>query len=384
MTRLTGDAAPHWVALASGDVALIGAVRDAMAAAGVAVRVVGVQAADASDGSASSGPAPDSLLTLWGGDWVTDGNPCAPGDDDVLLLREGRGAGQDQAALWAAAAQLGLAHVAVLPPGLTWLVEHVVRACEPRGRASTVIGVRGCSPGVGATSLSIALALACARRGWQPLLIEALPAGAIHQLMRLDARDGRTWRHFLGAEGSLLAADTGSLPTALGVTVLGWPVGDPGFHSDVKALPLVLRAASKAHRVVIVDCGSLRGAGAAGPTSALPTSTRWVILAANTVRGVRDAAAVSAVGRALRPGPSPGPSLGASQEHAVVVRDVGGTLPSPLVAKALGSSAAFPLRHDRRLPAEEDMGRIPGSRRRSTIRRCAERVLAHSLGTDAR
>ncbi|HVF06855.1 MAG TPA: septum site-determining protein Ssd [Frankiaceae bacterium] len=181
------------------------------------------------------------------GDAVAAGLPRRPG----LVVA---GTPSDQPDVWRHAVNLGAEHVVFLPEAEPWLLDRLADAvADPaaRGRVTAVIGARG---GAGATSFSVALALASARAGKRTLLVDADPFGGGIDLA-LGAEDvaGPRWDAFAESPhpvgGEALAS---SLPRCGEVTVLAWPRGASPVIPAARVESMLV-AARRAAQLVVVD-----------------------------------------------------------------------------------------------------------------------------------
>ncbi|HEX8001846.1 MAG TPA: septum site-determining protein Ssd [Mycobacteriales bacterium] len=154
--------------------------------------------------------------------------------------------------IWRQAVSLGAEHVTFLPDAEHWLAERFADAsCPRRGVVISVTGARG---GAGATSFSVALALAAARLGKRTMLVDLDPyGGGIDLLFGAEAAEGPRWGDFVGAappaSGEALA---NALPRCGEVTVLSWSRdGFPEVPSTT--VGSLLSAARRGADVVVVD-----------------------------------------------------------------------------------------------------------------------------------
>jgi secretion/DNA translocation related CpaE-like protein len=348
------------VVLLSTDPAIVAAVGDAAAAAGVAL-----EDHDAWPG-ARSGPRPVAVLVGWDAapDLMERGVPTAA---PVLLV------GPDEAAaqLWRSAGGVGAVGAVPLPSASAWLVQWLLEQVGPQGDAGAgvVAAVFGACGGAGASTLAAAVAVHACRAGAKTLLVDADPGPAGVELLLADTGPHwpdaalATWRRFAGSRGSLSPDLLAALPSLDGVACLGWgglaPPEDPQGPLWRGALASVCAAASAVHRLVLLDCGADRSVAAALPAAVVP-----VLVVPGSVRGlVHGRVAVAELREAF------------PAEPVVVLRDAGGSRTPRGCEEELGRSGLW-WDLDPHLAHDEEVGRPPGTRRRSPTARVSRAVLA--------
>ena len=119
----------------------------------------------------------------------------------------------------------------------------------------TVVGVVGGRGGAGASTLSVALGLAAARRDAAVMLVEADPlGGGLDLMLGLEHAEGLRWPDLAASRGRV---STSSLVSAVAVasTVSGFCRGRATTSSTwlLTRCPSVLSAAARAHDLVVVD-----------------------------------------------------------------------------------------------------------------------------------
>lgn len=175
-------------------------------------------------------------------------------DGELILV----GLSGEDAVVWETAARLNASQVAVLPDAAGWLVERfaALRSGGPRGY---VLGVMGCSGGVGASSLSCWLALAGARSGRTSLLIDGDCTGGGLDLALAESLAGIRWGD-LGEVNGVLNPDqlVDALPVVRGVSVLSMG-GVPAVEAEIlgsSAVKSVLDAVRSGFDLTIADLPS--------------------------------------------------------------------------------------------------------------------------------
>ena len=112
----------------------------------------------------------------------------------------------DDASIWRRAVEVGAEHVVFLPDAEPWLVSSLADAAEGvvgSGRLVAVLGGRG---GAGATTLTVALALAAVRRGCRALLVDGDPlGGGIDLVLGGEQATGLRWPDLGDTQGRMPA-----------------------------------------------------------------------------------------------------------------------------------------------------------------------------------
>lgn len=280
-----------------------------------------------------------------------------PRRPDVVVL------GHPQAPDWRPAFELG-ADAVVEPPGAPgWLAERVRRAGEalPSGR---VVGVLGCRGGAGASVFCVALAMAAARAGQSPYLIDLDPLGCgLGVVLGQDSATGLTWDSISAGVGRIPALSLqATVGQVHGISLLGW--GDEQV-TDLAAgvAGSVVDAARLATAVTVVDLARLTS----GPQQeALARCDRALMIVPADVRSVRAATRMTrsqglSMCELVVRGPNPG---------GLVAEDVGEAVGLPVLA-AIGAERDL----DRRL----ERGEPPGARARSPLGRAGTGILTQVL-----
>ena len=285
-------------------------------------------------------PAP---LVVVGSDAAPDAVACGlPRRRGLLLV----GLGLDDPEVWRHAVALGAEHVLFFPDAEKWLVERLSDAVgdtATRGRVVAVVGARG---GAGATSFAVALALAAARAGRRPMLVDADPyGGGIDLALGAEDVPGPRWDEVASAPPPTGEALAARLPRCGEVTVLAWPrtgatiIPTAGVES-------VLVTARRAADLVVVDLA------------------RSFDPACRAVLGMTDVAFVvcPAEVRACAAGRRVAETVGMYVEDVrVVARGPAPTdLDGAVVAEALGLPLAGWLKEEPGLAVAFDEGRPPG------------------------
>ncbi len=160
----------------------------------------------------------------------------------------------DDAAPWRVAVELGADHVAQLPQAEPWLADRLSEG-DVAVRAPVVAVVGGCG-GAGASTLAAALAIAAARAGQQPLLIDLDPIGAgLDVLLGGDDVLGAHWEDLGDARGRVDGAALRSvLPSPASVPVITWRRDQPTTNSpSAPVFAAVLEAGQRASDLVVID-----------------------------------------------------------------------------------------------------------------------------------
>lgn len=183
---------------------------------------------------------------LVGGDVADElSRAVLPRRDHVVVLDH------DPPSRWRTALALGA--VAVCDPQDEGrVIELLSAALDGRGEAC-VVSVVGGVGGAGASTMSVALGLAAARRGLRPLVLDADPlGGGLDLVLGAERDDGLRWDDLGSTQGRI---DAGSLidvlPSRAGVSTLAWRTDSP---RDVPASwAEMLAAAVRGFDLVAVD-----------------------------------------------------------------------------------------------------------------------------------
>lgn len=231
-----------------------------------------------------------------------------------------------------------------------------------------VIGVLGASGGVGASTLSVALAVSAARepgvvRGPVVAVDGLLTGGGLDVTACVEHLPGLRWPDLAGARGEVAGADLlAELPRATGVSVLSATAEGPLPPPEVVAS--VMGSLRSVAGVVVVD---LPGAVSPPGLEALGAACDVVlILAGTTPRQLADAVAARR-------------HLGALVAGAPVGLVVRGAMRAESLASTLAEHLGLPLagcwRDDGRVAADAERGRTPGERRRSSLASLCDELL---------
>ena len=254
------------------------------------------------------------------------------------------------------------AAVAVLPDAAAWLTSAFADASGLRGQGR-LVGVMGGSGGVGASTIAAALAVAAARSGLRPVLVDLDPAGGgLDLLLGAEQVDGWRWPRLSGARGHL-GDLSGQLPRVDGVDVLSVARGRAvSSRDDVGAeqLASVLRSTTQSHDLTVVD---LPRAADRATAQAIRRLELLVVVVRADVRGV--ASAQHTLERLAER-----PALGL----VVRTRRIG-RLRAQLVADRLGAPLLGTMIDDWSLRLAADRGDPPGRSARSPIARLGAELI---------
>lgn len=200
-------------------------------------------------------------------------------------------------ATWEAAVRLRARRVFSLPADSSALLETLALATEPSGSPGPLIAVVGGRGGVGASTLSVALAWAVGQS--QPVTLLDLDAagGGLDIALGLERADGLRWPQLRGTSGVVTAAALREhLPSVGHVAVLSMSRGD----ADLDITPMPDRATVS----TVLDAGRRGGGVVVADLPRWPSQVRDAVIAECTalvfvvpadVRGV--AAATSGLPR---------------------------------------------------------------------------------------
>jgi secretion/DNA translocation related CpaE-like protein len=223
-----------------------------------------------------------------------------------------------------------------------------------------VIGVLGCSGGLGASTLTVALALTAARRGASALAVDAdLTGGGLDVTACAEHLPGLRWGDLAQARGAIDGdALWRELPAVAGARILS--AGPSGASQPGPSLLSgVLGSLRTEADLVVVD---LPASGATEQSLGLCDAI--VVLAGVTARHLADATAV--VAQAMRHCPD----LWLLVRHGARASELPEVLAAHLDLPLTGRWG-----QDHRLGADADRGRPPGERARSPLAVLCERVL---------
>ncbi|QGN58425.1 hypothetical protein [Nostocoides sp. HKS02] len=221
-----------------------------------------------------------------------------------------------------------------------------------------VIGVVGASGGLGASSLSVALALRGARQLGATVCVDGeRDRGGLDVTACLEHLPGLRWPDLVSARGPLDgAALLRALPADGPLRVLAARGVDPGAEvagAAVEALATVCA-------LCVVDLGR--------STELVPWCTEVLVLVGLGARQLADASAL--VPSVIDLAPLTRLVLRVGRRDPLLPEDVAAHLDLPL---------ATVLRDDARAAADADRARLPGSRDSSALADAADRVLAQPV-----
>jgi hypothetical protein len=253
----------------------------------------------------------------------------------------------------------------------------VVDMADPTAPAP-VVGVLGASGGLGASTLTVALALTATRdmgTAHRPPAVAVdgvLTGGGLDVTACVEHVAGLRWGDLSGARGEVCGHDLlTELPRVCGAPVLSAaPQAPPPPLPVVSSVVDALRSAAG---LVVVDLGLLwrRPAAEGGEPDPLLTVCDVVLLVAGaTPRHLADA--VAATGR-LASGRGAGSP---ESDLRLVVRGAPPDLASAL-ADHLGLPLAARWRDDRRVALDAERGQSPGQGRRAALAGVCRRLLGH-------
>lgn len=175
-------------------------------------------------------------------------------DGELILV----GISGEEGTVWEVAARLHATRVAILPAAGDWLAERFARL-RTAGSRGHILGLLGCSGGVGTSSLSCWLALAAARSGRSTLLVDGdCAGGGLHGALP-ELSSGVRWED-LGEISGTLNPDqlSAALPSVSGFAVLSMS-GSSARESSIvtsSSVHSVLAAARSAFDLTLVDLPS--------------------------------------------------------------------------------------------------------------------------------
>lgn len=322
------------------------------------VAVAGRGAETGPDPAAARGAWADSATVVLGADLLAFARESVlPRRTSVLVVA----AHEPEPEVWAGALALGAEAVLVLPDDEGELVALLAAPVRPAVRALTV-GVVGGSGGAGASVLSGALALSCARRGSSVVLIDADPgSGGLDLLLAAEDEPGARWPDLRAVTGSLAPdALLRALPSVHGVHLLS-AARDPDPPGGSRPLGPVVEAARAGADVVLLDLPRGRPEVL---DLLVPRCDRLLVVVTADVRGAASA-------RALLP------SLAATAAPQLVVRRrARGGCDVDELAAWIGAPVAAELDDDPRATARIDLGDPPGASPRSRLARTCDGLAA--------
>ena len=234
-----------------------------------------------------------------------------------------------------------------------------------------VLGVCGSAGGLGASTLTVALALTAVREGWKPVVAVdgSLGGGGLDVTAGAEHLPGLRWTGLAGALGQVDGrAVLAELPEVGGARVLSATAGGATPHRQV--VESVLAALRSEGGLIVVDAPC----DVAGEPF-LQFCDAALLLAGVSARRLADASAVTV------------DAMRHCSELWLVVREGarGTDLPNALSAH-LDLPLAGRWCDERRLAIDADHGRTPGERRRSPVvalcRQVLDRVVASWPGAE--
>jgi secretion/DNA translocation related CpaE-like protein len=265
--------------------------------------------------------------------------------------------------LWRSVFDSGAQEV-VEPPGTHgWLTDRLGRDAVPTA-TGVVLGVVGCRGGAGASVFACALAVAAARSGAQPFLLDLDPwSCGLSVVLGADGAPGATWDQVGAGLGriptSALRSATGTID---GIRLLGWGE-QSGFDLAQGTSGAVVDAARMLAPLTVVDLGRVT---ATCQREALGRCDRVLLLVPADVRSVQAA-------RRLLGGQD------LSMCEVVVRGPNPGGLTTADVGEALGLPVLAAVAADRGLDQRLERGEPPGWRRRTPLGRAGEGIVAEVL-----
>ncbi len=204
-----------------------------------------------------------------------------PSRAEVYLV-SGEKTSAAQAQQWSI--RLGAALV-LLPASAGWLSEALADVIGTGRVAGSLVCVVGGSGGVGASTLSAAIAFVAARASQRTMLIDAdTRSGGLDLLLGAERTAGWRWPRLATARGHL-GELTGQLPAVEGVDLLSMARGEstPGWELQAEQLKSVLVSAMRSHDITVVDLPRALGAAA---WEVLRRAKLAVLLVRDDVRGI--------------------------------------------------------------------------------------------------
>jgi secretion/DNA translocation related CpaE-like protein len=253
---------------------------------------------------------------------------------------------------WAAAVELGVERVAVLPADEAWVLQRAGAALRDPVERGRLVVVSGACGGAGASTLAAAVALAAAAPGQGALLVDGDAfGGGLDLLVGAEGVEGLRWPDLDGLRGRVSGeAVMAALPSVGGVGVLAASRSAPAAPPP-EAVAAVVEAGRSGGWPVVVDLP--RGPGPAGSAVAeavLADADLAVLVVPARVRAVCAA-------RALVDDADGYPSPWGSAR--LVVRRVPGGLDAAEVAAVLDRPLLAEFGHDRSAVARSERGEPP-------------------------
>ncbi len=262
--------------------------------------------------------------------------------------------------LFRSAVDLGATSVLELPSADGWLVELLADLGDGGRGSGFVVAVTGGSGGVGATTLSAALALVAGRRD-RVALIDLDPAGpGLQRVAGFDDVTGVTWPELAASHGRIGSRSLReALPTQDGVGVLGWPdeAGRPPAAGLVRE---VVSAARRGHDWVVLDVPRAATVFDDAAVQDVVSRCDQVVLVARA--SLASVAATARLAERLGTG---------GTQPGLVVRSRKGSALAEDLARAVGVPLLAELADQRRLDEHLDLGVGPIHSRRGPLARTA-------------
>lgn len=283
-------------------------------------------------------------------------DPAYPDSDQVDgSARPGQGAGSDH---WRDAVSIGAEHVVVLPEAREWVIERFCSVAEGPVRNGKVVAVLGACGGAGASTLSVAMALAARRDGCRAMLVDLDPyGGGLDIALGSESLPGLRWPELIDAGGRLSSGNLdAALPHPHGVAVLS----QARVHTSTPSrdsITAVIDAGVRGNDLVLLDHPRI-----GTPGEQVLDAPHAVVLVPSRIRSIAAAAACLPAVRER------------FTEVHVVVRRLPRGIPTRDVERALGVTIVAEVPHDVRAAACAEEGRPPSAS--DQIGRAATALLA--------
>lgn len=252
---------------------------------------------------------------------------------------------------------------------LTATLADALGRSTARGR---VLAVAGGSGGVGASTLSTALAVVAARAGRRTLLVDLDPfGGGIDLLVGAEREPGWRWPRLLGARGQL-GDLRGQLPRLEGMDLVAMSRGVAPARSQIptpEAMAAVVSSGSRSHELVVLDLG--RTASELAP-AALRLADSALLLVSADVRGV-------AAGRETHGWLA----SSCGDWHLLLRRPRAGGLPAADAADGFEPALLAAIEDDPALALAAQRGTPPARAARSQLARACRTVLSTVVWPEA-
>jgi secretion/DNA translocation related CpaE-like protein len=257
------------------------------------------------------------------------------------------------------------AAVVMVPDNAAWLSGAIAELSRRPAGSRRMICVTGGSGGVGASTLSAALACVAGRQGERSVLVDTdRRGGGLDLLVGAERVEGWRWPRLARARGHL--GELGEqLPCVDGVDVLSMSRGED-FELGEEQLRAVLQSVRRSHDVGVVDISRDLGQNL---LAAVSGGAAWLLVVRDDIRG-----------------------MAAGRERASELRDVGicprlvvrrgraGMLDSESVADGLGLEVSGTLSDEPGLVLAAERGDPPGRAARSRLAQLARTLLQQLSG----